>query len=153
MQPPRGKIFSPCLAASRVSMFTRRRRGWMVTLFRDMQPPPRKNFPACSEIFQAARPRMRTPSPEAPAVQTARPARQPCRSPGPERIAQAEQQHRPEPRSRSPRRSPPAGAEPGPQPQPQPGPPPGVYIGNSGRRNATPGPKIFCFPTLTIIYV
>lgn len=51
MQPPPENNFSACLAAARVSMFTRRRRGWMVTLFRDMQPPPRKNFPACSGIF------------------------------------------------------------------------------------------------------
>lgn len=152
MQPPPENIFSACLVAARVSMFTRRRRGWMVTLFRDMQPPARKNFPACSGIFRAARRRMKTPPPGTLAVQTARPDRRPCRSPGP--------QDRPRTGAAAPPGAPPkiaqaepaAGAEPGP---PEPcrsrtrsgaAAPPGVDIGNSGRRNATPPGKFFAFP-------
>ena len=107
MQPPPENIFSACLAASRVSMFTRRRRRWMVTLFRDMQPPARKNFPACSGIFQAAQRRMKTLRPGTLAVQTAQAARTggPVGAPDHRTGPGPEPQRRPEPRRRSPRRS------------------------------------------------
>lgn len=155
MQPPPEKFFAVFGGLPRVNVHAQA-QGMDGNSVQGYATPSKKKFPGVFWDFSGG------PAPYE--ITESRNARSSNGPPGPAALPEPRPPGPAPARSSSAARSPAAdrpggaaaGAEPGP---PEPcrsrtrsgaAAPPGVYIGNSGRRNATPGPKIFCFPPLTI---